>query len=260
MHSLKELLRSLRAWNVWWAIALDDVLSRYRRTALGPLWIVLAQAAFVVGLYVLHRTLYAAQEQQGQYLLYLSASMPVWSLLASLILEGSTSLLRAKGFIESYPLPLPIYMIRSIIASVMLFAHMLLVYVVVLLFVRPPLEPTLLLAIPGLLIVMVFGLGVTLLLGPLAARYRDIGPASAAAMNLMFVMSPVFWVPTPQQKQELLLQLNPFYHLLEVVRTPLTGGPIEAYHWVAAGGIALVTLVAGFVVFARTRSTISYWV
>lgn len=260
MHHLMELLRSLRAWNVWWAIALDDVVSRYRRTALGPMWIVIAQAAFVVGLYLLHRTLYAAGEKQGQYLLYLSASMPVWSLLSSLILEGSTSLLRAKGFIESYPLPLPIYMIRSIIASVMLFAHMLLVYVVVFLFVRPPLDPAMLLAIPGLAIVMVFGLGVTLLLAPLATRYRDIGPATAAAMNLLFVMSPVFWVPTPAQKQELLLQLNPFYYLLEVVRTPLVNGQIDPVHWVAAIGIALATLVVGFVVFARTRSTISYWV
>lgn len=260
MHNLKELLRSLRAWNVWWAIALDDVLARYRRTALGPLWIVLAQAAFVAGLYLLHRTVFAGPQDQGMYLLYLSASMPVWSLLSSLILEGATSLLRAKGFIESYPLPLPVYMIRSIVASLMLFAHMLLVYVVVMLFVRPPLEVTMLLAIPGLVIVMVFGLGVTLLLAPLSARYRDIGPASTAAMNLMFVMSPVFWVPTPEQKGELLLQLNPFYHLLEVVRTPLTGGPIEAYHWGAAVVIALGTLVAGFVVFVRTRSTISYWI
>lgn len=260
MQNLKELFRALGAWNVWWAIALDDVLSRYRRTALGPLWIVMAQAAFVVGLYLLHRTVFAQPGEQGTYLLYLSASMPVWALISSLMLEGSTALLRAKGFIESYPLPMPIYMVRSIVASLMLFAHMLLVYVVVLMFVRPPWDPQMLLAIPGLAIVMVFGFGATLLLAPLSARYRDLSPALTAAMNLMFVMSPVFWVPTPVQKQELLLQLNPFYHLLEVVRTPLTGGVIEANHWIAAVGIALGTLVAGFVVFSRTRSTISYWI
>ncbi|WP_269715374.1 ABC transporter permease [Caulobacter sp. NIBR2454] len=260
MNNLKELYRALGAWDVWWAIALDDVLSRYRRTALGPLWVVLAQAAFVAGLYLLHRSLFAGGGDQWRYLLYLSASMPVWSLLSSLMLDGSTALLRAKGFIESYPLPMPIYIVRSIVASFVLFLHMLLVYVVVFLIVRPALEPTMLLAIPGLLIVMLFGLGITLLLAPLSARYRDLSPALTAGMNLMFVLSPVFWTPTPEQKAQWLLQINPFYHLLEVVRTPLAGGTIEPHNWIAAVAIAVVSLIAGVMVFGRTRSTISYWI
>lgn len=260
MRNLQELGRALGAWDVWWAIAMDDVLARYRRTALGPLWIVLAQAAFVAGLYILHKSLFAAGGDQWRYLLYLSASMPVWSLLSSLLLDGSTALLRAKGFIESYPLPMPIYIVRSIVASFVMFLHMLLVYVVVLLIVRPAFDLTMLLAIPGLAIVMLFGLGITLLLAPLSARYRDIAPALAAGMNLMFVLSPVFWTPTPEQKVQWLLQINPFYHLLEVVRTPLSGGQIEPHNWIVAGAIAVTSLVAGVIVFGRTRSTISYWI
>jgi ABC-type polysaccharide/polyol phosphate export permease len=259
MNSVKELFRALGAWDVWWAIAVDDVVARYRRTALGPLWIVLAQAAFIIGLYLLHRSLYAGGENQAQYLLFLSASMPVWALISNLLLDGSTSLLRAKGFIESYPLPMPIYVIRSTVAGLILFLHMLLVFIVVMGVTRTAPSVNMLLALPGLAIVMAFGLGITLLLAPLSARYRDLSPALSAGMNLMFVLSPVFWVPNAVQKTQVLLLANPFYHLLEVVRGPLSGQPLDPLNWIAASGIAAASLVIGFVAFVRLRPTISYW-
>src|SRR5438105_427006 len=109
MQGLRDILRSLSAWQIWSSIALDDTIGRYRRTILGPLWLVIAQAAFIFGLYFLHRRVMGVNE--GNYLLFLAASLPIWSLFVSTIVEGSTALLRSKAYIDSFPLPMGIYIV-----------------------------------------------------------------------------------------------------------------------------------------------------
>ena len=55
-----------------------------------------------------------------------------------------------------------------------------------------------------------------------------------------------------------LIQWNPFFALLEIVRGPLLGMQLEPGTWfVALGYSALLILLAGFV-FARARSRIAY--
>ena len=58
----------------------------------------------------------------------------------------------------------------------------------------------------------------------------------------------------------ILIQWNPFFALLEIVRGPLLGLQLEPSAWfVALGYSAILVLLTGFV-FARARSRIAYWV
>ena len=253
--SLHEIWRAVLSWRIWGIAAVDDIAGRYRRTILGPLWITLGQAGFVAGLYLL-RERFAANNPH--YLTYLAASLPTWGLLASFVVDGSNSLVKAKGYIDAYPIPMAIHSVRSVAASYVNYAHLLVVYVVVAAY-----EGTMAAALvglaPGLLITMVFGVGAALLLGPLGARFRDLGPASAMGAGLMFVLTPVFWVPDSQQVDSPLVMYNPFYYLLEVVRAPLIGEAVAPHVWLTASLIALVTLAAGLIVYARMRPQVVYW-
>jgi ABC-type polysaccharide/polyol phosphate export permease len=257
MEPLREIWKSIFAWKIWVSIGVEDVVGKYRRTILGPLWIVLGQCAYIFGIFLIHRSLQGGDN--NNYLTFLSISLPLWTMITGFMNEGCNSFLRSKGYIESYPLPLPIYIIRTVVSNVVTFLHLLPIYVVLAIITHTPANLGAVMAIPGFILSIVFGLGAGLGLASLTARFRDIGAAVAAVMLLLFVVSPVFWEPSEPQKANLVVKLNPFYYLLEVARNPLLGMHVTPGVWAMAVLISLGTLVSGTVVYCVMRPTVVYW-
>ncbi len=257
MQALQEIYRALFSWRIWWVIARDDVIGRYRRTALGPTWLIVAQAAWIGGIYILRDVW--SHDNNSFYVLFLSASLASWGLISGIILDAPIIFVRSKGYIESYPLPLPIYAVRSIAGAFVAFFHMLVVYLVVAIFqMRLPGLPVLGL-IPAWGLIALFGFGLGLALGPIGARFRDIGPAIASIINLLFILSPVFWLPTPAQLHSLVVVLNPLYYLIEIARAPLLGYWAPLHVWAIALAIAVATFSVGMAIFRGTRPLILFW-
>jgi ABC-type polysaccharide/polyol phosphate export permease len=257
LYAIDEFLRSVLAVRIWWAISLDDVMGRYRRTLLGPAWMILAQVMWIGGIYLLHSKFFGASAPN--YMSYLAAGLAVWALISGLTADATGALLRAKGHIESYPLPMPIHLLRSVTGSFITFLHLILVFVGTMILERVHPSITMVAALPGLAIVAVFGIGVQLALAPIGTRFRDIGPAVTSILNLVFILTPVFWVPSETQLNNSLIVYNPFYYLLEVVRAPLLGSWGTPNLWLVASCIAAAALAAGLLTYARMRATIIYW-
>lgn len=257
MRALREFGAALTAWPLWTAIAKDDVQGRYKRTALGPFWLVLSQAGFIIGIYLLHRTGLGGGNEN--FLYFLSASLPVWGLITSLLMDGSNSMIWSKPYLESFPLPPALFAIRVVASSVVTFAHLIVTFIVVSIWQMAPPTPALVAFIPALIIIIVFGLGCSLGLGSLGARFRDIPVFTTSLIGLLFVLTPVFWVPTPEQAASPLVRFNPFFYLLEVGRAPLLGDMPSLGIWVVAVLIALFTLAAGLFIHVRTRASLIYW-
>lgn len=255
--ALREIVRALKAYNIWGPIAVDDVLARYKRTILGPLWVILPQAFFIFGIYTLHKQNLGGTSPD--FLPFLAISLPLWSLLSALVVETTSCFLSAKGFIESYALPPAIHVVRVVARSFLLFAHLLVVYFAVEIWAHKSLPFTMIAALPALAILAVFGIGAGLALAPLGTRFRDIPPALQALMMLGFVLTPVFWVPSEAQATSALVALNPLFYLIEVVRQPMLGSWGEPHIWTIAALIAFGMLAVGVGVYARLRSMILYW-
>lgn len=259
MKPLSDIGTSLASVRIWMSLAISDVDSKYRRTVLGPVWIVLGQVAVIIGIYLLRHSINPTVI--GNFLLYLSASLPLWGLISSMTSDGTAALARSKTLIESYPLPMTIYLLRSIASNFITFLHTILVFLIVgLFYFEFPAVQNLPWFFLGLAIALVYGLGMHLLLAPLSARYRDIAPALASFMTVAYIMSPVFWQVAPGQEQMLLVRFNPFYYLLEVTRGPLLNQvpPITAY--LAATLVALVALGLGTLAFYRLGPRVVYWI
>jgi lipopolysaccharide transport system permease protein len=57
-----------------------------------------------------------------------------------------------------------------------------------------------------------------------------------------------------------IVRLNPLTHVIEVVRAPLLQQAGAAESWAVAAATALIGWTATFLLFARTRHRIAYWI
>jgi ABC-type polysaccharide/polyol phosphate export permease len=143
---------------------------------------------------------------------------------------------------------------------VLLFAHHFVLYLLVTLGTWHGPGWAVLLALPGLALVLANGLWMSLLVGMLALRRRDAMPAVAAAMQIMMFVTPVFW-PKDLLGPNLAFaaDFNPFYHLVRVMRDPLLGvvPPVESWAWV--GGTLAVGTTLTLWVYGRWRDRMPFW-
>lgn len=257
-RSWRELWSGIAATDIWLNLSIVDVLSRYRRTALGPLWHVLMHAATIVGLSLLYSRI--LKQDWQSYVLYVSAGLTVWSLLVQPFVDAPTALTRVRSLIHAYDMPISLHIMRSVSSYLLLFLHNIIVYVAVIAFVKMPLTVYSLYFIPALAVIMVACTGVTMILSIFGARYRDLAPATAMITGILFLLTPVFWNKTATMGIHWITDFNPFYHFLEIARAPLLGIAPDPVNWAVTVTLAAILLVLGMLSVVTNRSNITYWV
>ena len=55
------------------------------------------------------------------------------------------------------------------------------------------------------------------------------------------------------------LDINPFYHLIEVIRAPLLGSAPTTISWLVSIGMALIGWIITLYVYGKYKNRISYW-
>ena len=124
-----------------------------------------------------------------------------------------------------------------------------------------PLGWSVLLAVPGLIIVTITLIGGILALGILCTRFRDVPQVVAAVLQLLFLLTPIMWTADSVRGKavSILLDINPFYYLLEIVREPLLGRTPAGSTWLVACGFSLATFLIGHALYGRFRHRVAYW-
>jgi lipopolysaccharide transport system permease protein len=117
-----------------------------------------------------------------------------------------------------------------------------------------------LLAIPAFVLWIVVAVALSVLLGALCARFRDIPPIIGSVMQMAFFVSAVIWKPAQLAEHEHILIYNPFFTLLEIVRGPLLGEIPSMSVYLSAFASAAFVCGAAWVLFARARGRIAFWV
>ena len=258
--AVADLVEGLRRWELWGTLGWNDIRQRYRRSTIGPFWITISMGVMVGGLSVLWATLFRLSIPD--YLPYFALGFITWTLVSSLILEGCTALYTSEGIIKQLPVPLSIHIYRLVWRNLIVTAHNLCIYVVIIAVLQIwPGVLSLLIAALGFALIALNGVAVALIVGILSARFRDIPPIIGSVLQMIFFFSPILWKPEalPPESQYL-AAYNPFYHFIEIIRRPLLGGAPELTTWLAVGGMTLVTGAVALVLFARFRMRVAYWI
>jgi len=256
--AMRDIADGLRLWHLAWTLGWLDIRLRYRGSMLGPFWLTLSTAVMVGSLGVLYSALFHMDVHE--YLPFLALSQVLWAFLNTLVTDACTCFTQAEGMIRSVRMPLFLQALRLLVRNVLVMAHNVVVIVVVdIIFAVWP-GWLALLALPGFVIWGVDGLAVTLLLGAFCARFRDIAPIVASVMMIAFFLTPVIWQPEQLGRHAPLLQFNPFYALLEIVRAPLLGQTPSTDMWLMALLYSVVLWAVSWAFFVRARGRVAFWI
>lgn len=256
---LDDLAGAARRHWLWRSMARQELRRRHARTLLGPLWSTLSLALIVAALtFLFAEPLGAALPA---YAVHVAVGVAIWQFVLATLGEAPSAFVAAGDTIRAAPMPLSVFAMRLVWRNLLVLAAQTPVVIAAMLLcgVRPgPLWWTL----PAALLLLAFAsASAALLLATIGARFRDVQPIVGNLLQLLFFLTPIFWVPEAiPGDRAWLVHLNPLTAFVDVVRAPLVGGTAAVASWLIAGLLSVLLAGAAALLFGRCRASIPYWV
>lgn len=256
-EAARDIQQGLGEWRLWGALAWYDIKGRYRRSIIGPFWLTLSVAAFIAFISVLFSQILGTDPKI--YVPHLTTGYIIWLLLSSAMTDACGSFTDSRAIILQRNLPFLVYIARMVCRNFYIFLHNILVFIPVMFIFSLYPNAAIVYLLPGLVLIIVNILWISLLLAIVSTRFRDIPPLIVSLVQLAFFATPIIWMPDRMVHYTAFVDANLFYHLIELVRAPLLGHAPSDLTWV----ICMVTAVVGwsgtFLLFGKYRQRIVYW-
>jgi ABC-type polysaccharide/polyol phosphate export permease len=257
--ALDDLRAGLQQWLLWMTLGWLDVKQRYRRAVLGPFWITISMLVMVVSLGVLYAGIF--HQETRSFLPYLAAGFIVWNFISATITESTTTFVAAEGLLKQGGIPLSLHVFRTIFRNFIISAHNLTVMLLIYIWQPSLLSWNLLLAIPGFALMIVNFVWISIIVGVVCTRFRDLPPIVSNLLQILVFISPIMYTPdSVPPRLWIIVQLNPFYYFIDAVRSPLLGLVPSPSTYPLLIAFAVAGSVLAFYCFARTRARVAYWV
>ena len=237
----------------------QDVRQRYRRSALGPFWLTVSMAILIGTVGLVFSQVYRVSTRE--FLPFLACGMILWGFISATVSEACHSFIGAEGIIKQLPIPLFVHVLRVIWRNIIILAHNFVIFPIVLVSFSLGVNESIFFVIPGFILLLINLAWVSLALGIVCARYRDLPQMVSSALQILIFLTPIMWMPNSLSERMgfYLVQLNPLFHLLDVVRAPLLGQSPELVSWAVVTAIAIVGWLGTLQMYARYKNRIVFW-
>jgi ABC-type polysaccharide/polyol phosphate export permease len=255
--ALRDARASLQRIGLAWSLAKHDVVSRYRGSILGPFWITISMGLMVGGIGLLNARLF--QVSVSDFIPFVATGIVFFGTISGIINEGCDTFVQAKGMLSQTALPMFTFVWRTVLRNAIYLAHNLVIIIGVLIYFGYWRTMNLPLALLGLGFLLVNSAWAGMLAAIASARFRDVPQIVISVMQFAIFMTPVFWQPARLGANHAFLQFNPFFHMLEAVRAPLLGAPVQPHTYLFLTVIAVLGWALTFAVFTRIRRRIVHY-
>lgn len=226
---LSDALTSCKMWRVWTFLGIQDIKTRFRRSFIGPLWILLNLGIFVGGAGLVYGVLFG--QTMSEFLPFLVTGFVLWGFLLSSFTDAGNTFVNAEGYIKQFSYPKQIYLLRALVTYTIIlligFCAVILTQIIVGRF-----DVTRwLITIPGLVLLLITALAHITISAYLGTRFRDWPHALAGILQVIFFVTPImFPIKLLQEKHlDFVYKFNPIYYLIDIVRHPILTGSIAPF-------------------------------
>jgi ABC-type polysaccharide/polyol phosphate export permease len=256
---LRDFYDGVKNVSLWSMLGWHEIRQRYRRSMLGPFWLTLSTGVMIFGLGFVYAAI--LKVPYVEYFPYLAAGMIFWTFISSLIVDSCQTFIANDVTIRQIKLPLTIFACRLVWRNVIILAHnAVIVVAVIAVFGKWPAPFALAWLVPGLVIVVLNGIWVGMLLGGICARFRDVPQIVSSLMQLVFFVTPIIWHRSLLPGRQRVVDWNPVYHFVELLRAPVLGQVPEPSTWIMTLSVTALGWLMTIAFMRRYRQRIAYWV
>jgi ABC-type polysaccharide/polyol phosphate export permease len=249
LYSRRNVLRQLVS---------QQLILRYRRTALGYLWTLINPLLMMSVMAWVFSTLFKADLKT--FAVFLFAGMIPWNFFSSVVSQSGTAFVHNEGLIKKVYLPKAIFplsiafafLIDSLLSFVALFA--------IILAIGGTLSWAVLFIPAAFMLLFFFALGVGLIMSIATVFFRDLQYIILITLQGLFFFTPILY-----QRDMLggnigwLVGLNPVVPYIELFRAPLTQGALPGTSVIVqAAAISFTSMAIGLFVFLRQEKKIVF--
>ena len=242
-----------------------DVVTIYKQTVLGPLWI-LIQPIFITVMYVFVFGNVANLPTEGipKPLFYLSGVI-LWGYFSEAFSKTSSTFSENAAIFGKVYFPRLIMPLSKVFSALIKFGIQFALFMGLLVYylitepenINPGVS---MLLLPLLLVFMAgLGLGFGLIFSSLTTKYRDLKFLIQFGVQLLMYATPIIYPLSMMEEgstTRFVLELNPISHIIEAFKYAFVGNGSLSVGGLAYSGIfTLVILIMGIVVFNRTEKT-----
>lgn len=233
-----------------WRLFVRNITAMYRQTILGWFWafapVLVTTVTFV---FLQRRGILSFEESPVPYPVYLFAGMILWQTFYEAVLAPVRQVMQAKTMLAKIHFPREALLLAGFYETLFNAALRLLLWIPAAFFLgfNPffPGWPFL----PGFFALVGLGIGIGVLLVPLAALYQDVEKGLPLLLNIGLFLTPVLY-PMGSDPGRLFFLLNPVTALLDTARSGLLGIPpalpAAAFLWTL---FVILSLGAGWTLF-----------
>jgi len=255
--TISEIQAIAKYFNMWFLLGWYDIKQQYRRSLIGPLWITLSTGVMVCAIGYMFSNIF--KSPIDEFLPYFAAGQTVWLFISTQINKSCTTFTQYQSVIKQMSVPLSVHIMRNLWSNLILFGHNFIIIIIVL-FIYNKISWMILLAIPAFILILILLFLISIMLGIICTRFRDITQIVAVFMQLIFFFTPILWMKKVLTcRNSWVSDYNPFYHIIEIVRAPLLGVAPSGILWVYM--LAYIAIAAVMAVFflKKFRHRVSYW-
>lgn len=258
---MQEQLLTIKNFQSWLYITWLNFLVRYRKTAVGPLWLLVGPTLFITVLGLLFSRI--GSLETALFVPHLAIGLIVWTLINGFVTGSTTIFQRNRPQILQGNMRLTDLVLVDVFSTILQFLHQVVIVLAVFLIFGHTVGVYALVSLIGFALLIANGVWLTVVFGIVGVRYRDLTEVVQAVMRIAFLATPIIWMPGAGGRGGVLgafLIFNPFHHFLELIRAPLLGNPIAPLSWLVVLIITAAGFALAYVFYQRFSRLVPLWV
>jgi len=234
-------------------LVMRDLQVLYKQAALGAAWAIV-QPLFAVLVFTVVFGHFAKMPTDGiPYPVFAFAAVLPWTYFSEAVRRAATGLVNDSELVRKVYFPRLLVPLSNVTTPLVDFAIAFVILLGMMLIYQLPITPRLLVIPPLMMVALMLALAVSLWLGPINVRFRDIKHTLPFILQIWMYGSPIVYsLSMVPDEWKLLYSLNPMVGVIEGFRWAVfdRGAPDFGATAVSAGVIVLL-LFGGLVFFKR---------
>jgi len=236
----------------------QQLILRYRRTALGYLWTLINPLLMMSIMAVVFATLF--KQDLKTFTVFLFAGMIPWNFFSSVVTQSGTAFINNEGLIKKIYLPKSIFPLSISFSLLIDSALSFLALFAIILAIGGSLSWPVLFIPVAYILLFFFSLGVGLIMSVATVFFRDLQHVILIVIQALFFLTPILYKPDSLVgKVAWLVDLNPMVPFIELFRAPLFQASLPSLNAIMLATIFSFSAMAiGLFVFLKQEKQIVF--